>query len=73
MLKYFKASLITKILLLTKSKDKSGAHLSKGPSDLKQNGKQENLSFSGPGFHGLSSGVICFVPSVSSENHLQNG
>ena len=49
------------------------AHLSKGQSDRKQIGTQENISFSGPGFHGLSCGVICFVPGISSRNHHLNG
>ena len=44
-------------------------HLSKGPSDLKQNGTQENMSFSGPAFHRISCGVICFDLSVSTRNH----
>ena len=41
-------------------------HLSKGPSDLKQNETQEKKPFSGPVFHGLSCGVIRFVGSESS-------
>ena len=45
------------------------SHLSKGPSDLKQNGTQEKTPFSGPVFHGLSRGVVCFVPTVSFWNH----
>ena len=44
-------------------------HLSKGPSDLEQNGTQEKTPFSGPVFHGLSRGVVCFVPTVSFWNH----
>ena len=45
------------------------AHLSKGPSDLEQNGTQEKTPFSGPVFHGLSRGVVRFVPTVSFWNH----
>ena len=48
-------------------------HLSKWPSDLKINGTQENITFSGPVFHGLSCGVFLFVASVSFKNHLLNG
>ena len=44
-------------------------HLSKGPSDLKQNGTQEKTPFSGTVFHGLSCGVVIFVPTVSFWNH----
>ena len=43
-----------------------GSHLSKHPSDLKQNGTQEKTQFSSTVFHALSHGVICFVASVSS-------
>ena len=46
------------------------SHLSKGSSDLKQNGTQEKTPFSSTVFHTLSHGVICFVVSVSSKNHL---
>ena len=49
------------------------AHLSKWPSDLKINGTQENITFSGPVFHGLSCGVFLFVASVSFKNHPLNG
>ena len=45
------------------------AHLSKGPSDLKVNGTQKIVTFSGPAFHGLSCGVLLFDASVSSRNH----
>ena len=38
--------------------------LSKGPSDLKQNGKQEKEQFSSKAFHALQHGVVCFVVSV---------
>ena len=44
-------------------------HLSKWPSDLKFNGTQEFVTFSGPAFHGLSCGVLLFDASVSSRNH----
>ena len=40
------------------------SHLSKWPSDLKINGTQENVTFSGPVFH---------VASVSFNNHPLNG
>ena len=46
-----------------------GSHLSKHPSDLKQNGTQEKLPFSGTVFHALSHGVLRFVASVSFKNH----
>ena len=49
------------------------SHLSKWPSDLKINGTQENITFSGPVFHGLSCGVFLFVASVSFKNHHLNG
>ena len=48
-------------------------HLSKWPSDLKINGTQENLTFSGPVFHGLSCGVFLSVASVSFKNHPLDG
>ena len=48
-------------------------HLSLWPSDLKINGTQENVTFSGPVFHGLSCGIFLFVASVSFKNHLLNG
>ena len=48
-------------------------HLSKQPSDLKQNGTQEKTQFSGTVFNTLSHGVIRFVASVSSKNHLLGG
>ena len=47
--------------------------LSKSQNDLKQNDAQENAPFSGTVFHALSHGVICFVASVSSKNHLLTG
>ena len=56
-----------------RKRDQSGSHLSKWPSDLKSNGTQENITFSGPVFHGLSCGVFLFVASVSFKNHLLNG
>ena len=49
------------------------SHLSKWPSDLKINGTQENVTFSGPVFHGLSCGVFLFVASVSFKNTPLNG
>ena len=48
-------------------------HLLKWPSDLKINGRQENVTFSGPVFHGLSCGVFLFVASNSFKNHPLNG
>ena len=47
----------------------SSTHLSKCPSDLKQNGTQEKTPFSGTVFHTLSHGVACFVASGSFKNH----
>ena len=43
------------------------------PNDLKQNGTQEKTPFSGTVFNTLSHGVIRFVASVSSKNHLLTG
>ena len=40
-------------------------HLSKGLSDLKQNGTQEKKLFSGTVSHCLSCGVVLFVLTVS--------
>jgi len=48
-------------------------HLSKHPSDLKQNCTQEKTPFSSTVFHALSHDVILFVASVSSKNHLLAG
>ena len=48
-------------------------HLSKHPSDLKQNGTQEKTPLSGTVFNALTHGVIRFVASVSSKNHHQTG
>ena len=46
------------------------SHLSKRPSDLKQNGTQEKTPFSGTVFHTLSHDVFHFVASGSSfKNH----
>ena len=45
-------------------------HLSKRPSDLKQNGAQETTPLSGTVFHILPHGVFLFVVSVSFKNHL---
>ena len=47
----------------------SQTHLSKWPGDLKINGTQENVTFSGPAFHGLPCGVLLFDASVSFKNH----
>ena len=44
------------------------SHLSKWPGDLKINGTQENVIFSGPPFHGLPSGGLLFDASVSFKN-----
>ena len=44
-------------------------HLSKWPSDLKINGTQEIVTFSGPAFFGLPCGVLLFDASVSFKNH----
>ena len=53
--------------------DLLSSHLSKRPSDLKQNGTQEKTLFSGMLFHTLSNGVIRFVAIVTSENHFLAG
>ena len=45
------------------------AHLSKRPSDLKQNGSKEKIPFTGTVFHTLSHGVPRFVVSGSFKNH----
>ena len=45
-------------------------HLSKRLGGLKLNGTQEKTPFSGTVFHILSHGVIGFVVSVNSKNHL---
>ena len=42
----------------------------KRSTDLKQNCTQEKAPFSSTVFHTLSHGVICFVASVGSKNHL---
>ena len=49
------------------------SHLSKRLSDLKHNGTQEKAPFSGTVFNTLSPGVISYVASVSSKNHLLTG
>ena len=49
------------------------SRLSKWPSDLKINGTQENVTFSGTVFHGLSCGVFLSVASVSLKNLPLNG
>ena len=48
------------------------AHLSKGPSDLKQNGTQGKTQFSGIGPHALPGGVVYVPRCCSSENCLLN-
>ena len=48
-------------------------HLSKRLSDLKHNDTQEKAPFSVAVFNTLSPGVISFVVSVSSKNHLLTG
>ena len=45
------------------------SHLSKRPSDLKQNGTQEKTPFSDTVFHTLSHGVFHFVAGGSFKNH----
>ena len=45
------------------------SHLPKWPSDLKINGTQENVTYSGSAFHGLPCGVLLFDASVSFKNH----
>ena len=45
------------------------SHLSKGPTDLKQNSTHEKKLFFGSVFHALSYGVNSFVASVSFKNH----
>ena len=54
---------------MSSAEDVASSHLSKGLSDLKQNGTQEKKPFSGTVLHALSHGVICFVASVSFKNH----
>ena len=54
-------------------KDNIYSQLSKRPSNLKINGTQENVTFSGQVFHGLSCGIFLFVASVSFKNHPLNG
>ena len=49
------------------------SNLSKQLRDLKHNGTQEKLPFCGTVFNTLSPGVIAFVASVSSKNHLLTG
>ena len=50
-----------------------GAHLSKGPSYLKQKCTQHPTPFSGTVFNALSLGVIHFFRSVSLRNHFLVG
>ena len=61
--------LVDDIKILRSLKNHIKAHLSKGPSDLKQNGTQEKTPFSGTVSHCLSCGVVLFVPTVSFWNH----
>ena len=49
------------------------SHLSKRLNELKHNGTKEKAPFSGTVFNTLSPGVIGFVASVSSKNHLLTG
>ena len=49
------------------------AHLSKRPCDLMKNGTQEKTPFSSTVFNAYAHGVIRFVASVSSKNHLLAG
>ena len=44
------------------------AHLSKWPSDLKINGTQENVTFSGPAFYGLPCGDLFLMRVLASES-----
>ena len=64
---------ITYFSLVRSEGFKYPSHLSKQSSDLKQNGTQEKTPFSGTVFNTLSHGVIRFVASVSSKNHLLTG
>ena len=48
-------------------------HFAKCPSDLKHNGTQEKTQLSSTVFNALSPGVIGFVASNSSKNHLLDG
>ena len=52
-------------ILMTKN---DRTHLTKRPTDLKQNGTQEKTPFSGTVFHTLSHDVFHFVASGSSKN-----
>ena len=47
------------------SEELTRSHLLKWPSDLKTNGTQENVTYSGSAFHGLPCGVLLFDASVS--------
>ena len=61
------------LALLWKRAHQDDAHHSKHPRDLKQNGTQKETPFSGTVFNTLSHGVVRFVASVSSKNHLLTG
>ena len=61
------------MLIITLDIEFAYTHLPKRQCDLKINGTQENATFSGPVFHGLSCGVLLFVASVSFKNHALNG
>ena len=54
-------------ILMTKN---DRTHLTKRPTDLKQNGTQEMTPFSGTVFHTLSYDVFHFVACGSFKNHL---
>ena len=55
--------------LIVWSKNIVRTHLSKWPSDLKINGTQNDVTFSGPLFIVLPCGVLLFDASVSFKNH----
>ena len=61
------------IIIQAKNKWSYGAHLSKRPSDLKENGTHKKDNISSRVFNTLSHGVICFVASVSSKKYLLEG
>ena len=60
---------LTISFLCTSCRKDLGTHISKWSSDLKINGTQENVTFSGPAFPGLPCGVFLFEASVSFKNH----
>ena len=49
------------------------SHLSKHLSDLKENGTQKSHQFLTQFFNTLPHGVVCFITSGSSKNHLLTG